>query len=71
MNFVLNIKKIVANKSMVDSREVNRMIIFLLSHKKGRNKQEKITPGLFNNIPLSEASTLPNSKPALLLSSIF
>jgi hypothetical protein len=68
-NLVLNKRNRVDSKSKVDSREVKRIIIFLLSHKKGRNRQEKITPGLLIAMLASEASKLLISKPALLVSS--
>jgi hypothetical protein len=68
VNLVLNSNNIVESKSNVDSSEVKRIMIFLLSHKKGRKRHEKTTPGLVMIILLKEASKLLISKPALLFS---
>ena len=68
-NLVLKSRYKVTRKRKVDSKAVKRMMIFLLSHKKGLNRQVKITPGALRAIPLKEASKFPSSKPALLVSS--
>ena len=63
----LNSKYKVENKSNMDSKEVNNIMIFRLSQGKGLNRQVNMAIGLCNIIPDSVASISSDLRPALLL----
>lgn len=66
---VLNNNNKVLNNSIVDSSDENKMMSFLLSHKKGLKRQEKIMPGLRSSMPSKVGAIPATSNPALLVSS--